>query len=374
MANLIKCPKCGEEIEISSALSQSVREELEKDLAQKHAQDTDAKVRLEVQKALSSTEEQLSLIKEDLKFKNEKLDEARKESLRLHEEKLRLEDEKKSFELDKKRQLDEEREKIRLQTLTEFSETHRLKDLEKDKQMNDLKKALEDAQLKASLTSQQLQGEVLELDLEEFLRSSFPYDEITPVEKGARGADIKQIVRTNLGNTCGVILWESKRAKAWTDDWSTKLKDDLRAAKANVPIIVTTVLPKEIKTGFGLHDGVWVVRTDLIKPLAELMRLRLIEAAREKYVSQNRANKSEALYNYVVGHEFQQQIESIIEVYQEMQLQLQKERAAFEKIWKAREAQSSRLLTGTAGIIGSMQGIVGQTLPQIKGLELPELE
>ena len=210
--------------------------------------------------------------------------------------------------------------------------------------------------------------------MEEFLKANFPYDDISPVEKGMRGADIKQVVRTNLGNTCGVILWESKRAKAWTDDWATKLKDDLRASKANVPIIVTTALPKEIKTGFGLYDGVWVVRTDLIKPLAELMRLRLIEAAREKFVSQNRANKSESLYNYVVGHEFQQQIESIIEVYQEMQSQLQKERAAFEKIWKSREAQSNRLLTGTAGIIGSMQGIVGQTLPQIKGLELPELE
>lgn len=372
MSNRIKCPNCGTQIEISSALSQSVKEEIEKELENKHALETEEKVRLEVEKALSGSADQLKLIQEELRFKSEKLEEARDQALKLHEEKIRLEDEKKSFELDKKRQLDEERDKIKQQTLTEFSEQHRLKDLEKDKQMNDLKRALEEAQMKASLTSQQLQGEVLELDLEEFLKTSFPFDEISPVEKGARGADISQTVKTNLGNVCGVILWESKRAKAWTDDWASKLKEDLRSSKANIPVIVTTVLPKEIKTGFGLHEGVWVTRIDFVKPLAELMRTRLIESAREKFVSQNRANKSEALYSYIVSHEFQQQVESIIDVYQEMQDQLSKERAAFEKIWKSRESQAKRLLTGTAGMIGSMQGIVGQTLPQIKGLELLE--
>jgi len=372
MATIIKCPKCNEEIEVSLALGQSIRDDLEKELSLKYSKESNEKIKREIEKALSESNNKLGLVEEELKFKSEKLDAARQESLKLHEEKLRLEDEKKSFELDKKRQLDEEREKIRQQTLIEFSEGHRLKDLEKDKQLNDLKKSLEEAQIKASLSSQQLQGEVLELDLEDLLRSSFPFDDISPVEKGARGADIKQVVRTNLGNTCGVVLWESKRAKSWTDDWATKLKEDLRVSKANIPIIATTSLPKDIKTGFGLYQGVWVVRPDLVKPIAELMRLRLIEAAREKFVSQNRTDKSEALYNYIVSHEFQQQIESIIEVYQEMQQQLQKERAAYEKIWKARETQSQRLLNGTAGIIGSMQGIVGQTLPQIKGLDLVE--
>jgi len=349
MANPIKCPKCGEEFEISDALSLSIREDVEKDVAEK-----------------------LKLIKEELKFKTEKLDQSREESLKLHQEKLKLEDEKKSFELEKQKQLDVERVKIRQTSLTEFSDTHRLKDMEKDKMLLDMKNKIEDLQQKVTQGSQQLQGEVQELDVEEYLKSAFPFDEISPVEKGVRGADIRQTVRTNLGNSCGVILWESKRTKAWSDDWASKLKEDLRSSKANIPIIITSVLPKSITSGFGLYEGVWICEPKFVQPIAEIMRLRLIEAAREKFVSQNRAEKSEILYNYVVSHEFRQQVENIVEVYQEMQEQITKERAAFEKIWKARETQTQRLLTGTAGIVGSMQGIVGQSLPLVKGLDLLE--
>ncbi len=365
MANLIKCTKCGEEFEVSEALTHSVREELEKSLTSKIYREAENKFK-------SVAEEEGKALQEELKFKTQKLDEAREESLKLHQEKIRLEDEKKSFELEKQKQLNAEREKIRQATLNEFSETHRLKDMENEKVRSDLKKQIEDLQQKINQGSQQLQGEVLELDMEEFLKTNFPFDDISPVEKGVRGADISQTVKTNLGNICGVILWESKRTKTWSDDWAVKLKGDLRSSKANIPIIITQALPKTITSGFGLYDGVWVCEPRFVQPIAEVMRLRLIEAAREKFVSQNRAEKSESLYNYVVSHEFRQQVENIVEVYQEMHEQVAKERAAFEKIWKAREAQSQRLLTGTAGIIGSMQGIVGQSLPPVKGLDLLE--
>jgi len=365
MNNMVRCPKCNEEIEVSEALSRTLKTELEKELSSKIQKEVEAKLKNE-------SEENTQKLLDELKYKTKKLDEAREESIRLHDEKLKLEDQKKSFELDKRRQLDEEREKIRIQTISEFSDQHRLRDAEKDKLINDLKRSLEDAQIKANQSSQQLQGEVQELDLEEFLKNNFLFDEISPVEKGIRGADIKQVVRTNLGNVCGVILWESKRTKAWSDEWLNKLKDDLRSSKANIPVIVTNMLPKNIKNGFGLVDGVWVCEPRLIQPVAEVMRLRLIEAAREKFVSQNRADKSESLYNYVVSHEFRQQVENVVEIYQEMHEQIAKERAAYEKIWKMRESQTQRLLTSTSGIIGSMQGIVGQSLPPVKGLDLLE--
>ena len=365
MTNLISCPKCGEEIEITSALSETIKAQIEKEISTKVKAETETRMRQE-------SSDQLKILEIELKEKNDKLAEAREAELKLRQAKNQLEDEKKAFELDKQRQIDQERDKIRQQTLLEASDSHRLKDLEKDKLINDLKKSLEDAQLKATQTSQQLQGEVQELDLENFLRQEFLTDEISPVGKGVRGADISHVVKTDRGNTCGVILWESKRTKAWSDDWTTKLKDDLRIAKANIPVIVSTVLPKEIQTSFGLYEGVWVCEPNLIKPLAQVLRQKLIDIAREKYVNQNRTNKSEVLYEYVVGHEFRQQVESIIEVYQEMHDQIQKERAAFEKIWKARESQSQRLISGTASIVGSMQGIVGQSLPPLKGLELLE--
>lgn len=354
MANLIKCPKCGEEIEVTEALSATIKDELGKTLHDEGFKEAEEKYKVE------------------LLFKSKKLDESRESELLLRQEKLKLEDEKKTFELDKQKQLEMERDKIRQQTLLEASDAHRLKDLEKEKLINDLKKSLEDAQLKANQGSQQLQGEVLELDLEDFLHTAFPHDEINPVGKGVRGADISQVVRTNLGTTCGVILWESKRTKAWVDDWASKLKDDMRSSKANIPVIITTVLPKEIKSGFGFFQGVWVAEPKFIHPLAEILRKNLIDVAREKHNGQDRGTKADLIYTYLTSDAFVQQIQSIIEVHQNMQLQIQKERISFEKIWKEREAQAQRIIISTAGIYGSIQGVAGQSLPPVKGLDLLE--
>lgn len=365
MSNNIKCPKCGEEIEVSEALSATIKQQIEKGLTEKIFREAE-------QKFKNEASEELKILKEDLKFKNQKLEETRAEALKLAQEKMRLDDEKKSFELDKQRQLNAEREKIRQQTLLEASDAHRMKDLEKEKMINDLKRSLEEAQLKASQSSQQLQGEVQELDLEIFLRSAFPTDEINPVGKGVRGADISQTVKTSMGTVCGVILWESKRTKAWVDDWATKLKDDLRASKANIPVIISTVLPKEIKSGFGFFSGVWVAEPKYIQPLAEILRKNLVDVAREKHNSQDRGTKADMIYSYLTSDSFVQQIQSIIEVHQNMKNQIQKERAAFEKIWKERESQAERIMMSTAGIYGSIQGVAGQSLPTVKGLDLLE--
>lgn len=359
MANSIKCPKCGESIEISEALSQTIKSDLEKELSEKF------KAKYEVESV-----EKTKILEEELKLKNEKLKQAMEAELSIRKEKTKLEDEKRSFELDKQRQLDEERNKIRQQTMQEATDTHRLKDLEKEKMINDLKKALENAQLKANQGSQQLQGEILELDLEDYLAKAFPLDDINPVGKGVKGADVSQVVKTSLGTVCGIILWESKRTKAWVDDWATKLKDDLRASKSNIPVIVTTALPKSIKTGFGFYEGVWVTEPAFTQPLAEILRKNLIDVAREKHNGNDRGTKADMIYTYLTSDAFVQQIQSIIEAHQNMQLQINKERAAFEKIWKEREAQAQRILLSTAGIYGSIQGVAGQSLPAVKGLDL----
>lgn len=365
MTNKIKCPQCGEEIEVSEALAATVKEQLGKSLKEEGYREAEKKIKQEL-------EEQSKSLVEEVAFKTKKLEEARNEALKLHQEMMKLEDEKKSFELEKQRQINEEREKIRQQTLLEASDAHRMRDLEKEKMINDLKKALEDAQLKASQGSQQLQGEVQELDLEEFLRVSYPHDEIDPVGKGVRGADISQTVKTSMGTVCGVILWESKRTKAWVDDWAVKLKDDLRASKANIPVIITTALPKELKSGFGFFQGVWVAEPKYIQPLSEILRKNLIDVAREKHNNQDRGTKAEMIYSYLTSDSFVQQIQSIIEVHQNIQTQIQKERAAFEKIWKERESQAQRIMMSTVGIYGSIQGVAGQSLPPVKGLDLLE--
>ena len=346
MQTTIICPHCKKTIELTQALTHQIQEELLSKEQEKH--------------------------EEELRVMKEKLEAAEKTELTLRKQKNELDEEKRKFELEKQRQLDEEREKIRQKTLEEAAESQRLKDKDKDKVIDDLKKSLEDAQRKATQGSQQLQGEVQELDLEETFGKEFPGDTIEPIGKGVLGADIRQIVRSPRGMDCGHILWESKRTKAWSDGWVDKLKEDMRADKAHIPAIISETLPAEIKGGLGLKDGVWVASPKLAIALAMLLRKALLDAARQKMIAQNQQSKAELLYGYVTSHEFAQQVEGMIEAYKEMQDQITRERTAFEKSWKQRETQINRLLSGVAGIYGSMQGIAGTALPSIKNLELTD--
>jgi len=373
MNNVINCPNCGKTIKIGDVL----KEEIEKEYALKHKKEiedvkrqTEEKIREELsQKSLL----EISDLKKSLEEKEKKLVFMREEELRLREQKRNLEEKEKEFELTFQRKLDEERKKVEETVMKHASDEFRLKDMEKEKVISDLKHALEDAQRKASQGSQQTQGEILELDLENTLRNAFPQDIIEPVEKGIRGADLRQIVKSPMGAICGVILWESKRTKAWTDEWLMKLKDDLRAEKADIPVIVSTTLPKEAEKGFGLKEGVWIVSYGLFLPVAIILRKSLFDIARQKALSANQGRKADLLYEFITGNEFKQQIEAIVEVYQEMNEQISKEKIAFEKIWKNREGQLKRLITGTINVYAGAQGLVGKSMPQIKGLDLLEI-
>src|SRR5438132_1240669 len=120
-----------------------------------------------------------------------------------------------------------------------------------------MKKTIEELQQKANQGSQQLQGEVLELELENELQLAFPMDEIVPVGKGINGADIVQRVHDSQGRVCGTIIWESKRTKHWTEGWVQKLKEDMLRAKGDVAVLVTVTLPDGVKN-FGHKDGIYV--------------------------------------------------------------------------------------------------------------------
>lgn len=346
MQTLIQCPHCKKEFDLPDAFTHQIEEKVLGDQQKKH-------------------EEELSLMKKQLV-------DAQKIELELRKQKNELDEEKRTFELTKQRQLDVEREKIRQKTLEEAADSQRLKNKEYEKKLEDMAKALEDAQRKGAQGSQQLQGEVLELDFEQMLMREFPGDSIEPIGKGVLGADVRQVVRSPRGIDCGTILWESKRTKAWSDGWLIKLKEDVRNDKANIPAIISETLPDDIKNGLGLKDGVWVASPTLALPLAMLLRARLLDAARQKMIVQNQQSKAELLYGYVTSHEFAQQVEAMIETYRDMQIQITRERTAFEKSWKQREAQVTKLLSGVAGIYGSMQGIAGSSLPPIRNLELEE--
>lgn len=312
---------------------------------------------------------EIAELKTSLEAKEKDIEEFRTKELELRKRQRELEDSKKSLELEVARKVDEEREKIRAEAVKKAAEDHRFKDLEKEKVINDLRASLEDMKRKAEQGSMETQGEVLEQDFEAQLKAFFPHDEIQPVPKGIRGADLVQTVCSPFGVESGILLWETKNTKAWNSQWIPKLKDDMIEVRAAIAILVSVVLPEGVGR-FGQVDGVWVSDPLSAIPLAAALRDQLIAVNREQAASTGKNEKMEALYQYLAGVEFKQKIEGIVEAFTSMQDQLNKERRAMERQWKQREKEIERVIKNTVGLYGDMQGIIGGQIPEIRALEL----
>jgi hypothetical protein len=406
-ANLITCPQCGHSFALSDALTHQIRDhlkaELQADVAKREAEakrkleevrtreealvkakeTLNEEVEKQLKQKLAEAEaratkkvegkfaDDLKELQESLKTKEASLKAYRENERELRKQKEALETEKAEFDIKLKRQLDTERETIRKQAAETAAEAERLKVAEKEKVISDLQLQITVLKQKAEQGSMQLQGEVLELDLESQLAAAFPHDTVEPVGKGVKGGDIHQRVRTSTGNDCGMIIWEAKRTKNWSGSWAPKVKEDQRAAKAELAVIVSQALPPELKH-FGQVDGVWVCDSASALPLAAALRQGLVTAAMARLAETGKAGKMEELYNYLCGVEFRQHVEAVVESFVAMQQDLQKERRAMEKSWAAREKQLDRALQHTAQLYGGIQGIAGRSaLPEIKTLELP---
>ncbi len=212
----------------------------------------------------------------------------------------------------------------------------------------------------------------MELALETMLTGKFARDSIVPVPKGEHGGDVLQRVTDGFGNHCGTILWESKRTKNWSDGWLTKLREDQRVAKAEVAIIVSQVLPKNVEA-FDLIDSVWVIHPRVVVPVATLIRESLVALASARQASDGQQTKMEMVYQYLTGPRFRHRVEAIVEGFTSMQADLERERKVITKQWAKREEQIERVMQATVGMYGDLQGIAGRTLPEIEGLELKAL-
>ncbi|WAC05857.1 MAG: DUF2130 domain-containing protein [Methanoregula sp.] len=313
---------------------------------------------------------ELDDLRQQVSEKDEKINAALKKELEFRQKERKLDDRKKAIELEILKRIDEERNTIQNDAIKNFQEQFRLQLAERESKIQSLSSTVDELQRKIAQGSQQLQGEVLELELEDLLRDLFPSDVIKPIAKGARGADILQKI-FHSGTYCGSIIWETKRAKAWHKDWITKLKSDQNDAKANTAVLYSTVFPKEMECS-GQIDGVWVTDHSSMPGLATALRVALIEVARERIVSTGRNEKMELLNNYVNSPEFQQKVISIAESIKAMQDDLTKEKRAMEKIWAKREKQIQGVVLNTVRIVGDMHGIIGKSLEEIKVFELEE--
>jgi len=331
------------------------------------------KARLALANDLDQKSKEIREIQEILKHKDEKLAEAQKVQADLLRKQRELDDAKRELDLTIEKRVQEGLAATRDQAKKEAEEGLKFKVMEKEQTIASMQKQIEELKRRAEQGSQQLQGEVQELELEAMLTSKFPLDQISPVAKGEHGGDVLHRVAGSFGQACGTILWESKRTKNWSDGWLIKLREDQRQAKAEIAIIVSQALPKEVEA-FEFIDGVWVTHPKVALPLAVAMRNTLMEVAGARQASEGQQTKMEMVYQYLMGPRFRQRVQAIVEGFSSMKDDLDKERKVIMKQWAKREEQIDRVMMATVGMYGDLQGIAGKTLQEIEGLELQALD
>ena len=307
-----------------------------------------------------------------LKSQEAKLTEAQKTQADLLRKQRELDDAKRELDLTIEKRVQEGLSVTRQQARKEAEDEQRLKVLEREQTIAAMQKQIEDLKRRSEQGSQQLQGEVQELELENLLRNKFPFDAIEPVPKGEFGGDVLHRVVGPNAQPSGIILWEFKRTKNWSDSWLVKLRDDQRAAKAEIAVIVSQVLPKGVET-FDLVEGIWVTHPRAALPVAMILRQSLLELALARQASQGQQTKTDMVYQYLTGPRFRLRVEAIVEAFSTMQEDLDKERRVIMKQWAKRGEQIERVTGATIGMYGDLQGIAGKSLQEIEGLELKSL-
>lgn len=353
---------------LNEQVASQVEEQLKKDRT-RIATEEARKAKLAVSTDLEQKAQELADLEDVLKIRDEKLAEAQKAQAELIRKQRELDDARREMDLTVEKRVQEGLTATREQAKKEAEEALSLKVAEKDHTITAMRKKIEELKQRAEQGSQQLQGEVQELELEDLLRSKFPFDLIEPVPKGEFGGDILQRVIGASGQRSGSILWETKRTKNWVDGWLPKLRDDQRAAKADIAVIVSKTLPKGLDT-FDLIDGVWVTAPKMAIPVAMTLRHALIEVATARQAAEGQQTKAEMIYQYLTGPGFRHRVQAIVEAFSSMQEDLDKERKAITRQWAKREMQIERVMQATVGMYGDLQGIAGKTLQEIEGLDL----
>ena len=376
----VTCPNCQHSFEPTDAIRDEIEKELRgkmTDWQKKKEEETNqllAEQKIKIQNELTEQvkkniageyEHKLKLMQENEANMSKQVNEFRQKELEFLKQVQAIQAKEAELELELQRKLNAERETLKAQIQKEEAERlsikdqeHVLKVKELEKQLEDQRKLAEEMRRKAEQGSMQMQGEVQELLLEELLKTSFPFDQISEVGKGVRGADCIQTVRNSLGQEAGKIIYESKRTKDFNQEWIDKLKADMRSQSADIAVIVTQTFPKELDR-FGEKDGVYICSFQEVKSVALLLRNAILKIHDTKKSQVNKGDKMSFLYDYLTSNEFSEQWKAVGEGFRQMRSSIQKERDAMEKLWKAREKQLEKVLLNAMHIKGSIEGIAG---------------
>lgn len=375
MNDTIVCPHCKKTIPLTQALSHQVQEKYAKFYKQR-LEEEKSKMAVELKdEAMKKAKEELNL---QMKDKTNEIEELRKQNKALQEQLLEINKSLRQLKTDyeermieKEKQLTRDQDKIRNEEKRKADEEYKLKILEKDKKLDDAMKLVDDYKRKLEQGSQQLQGDIVEEEFKNILIKEFPYDEISDVPTGIRGADLIQVVRNDSGKDCGIILWESKRTKAWSNGWINKLKEDQRTIKADLAVIITQVLPDKTKN-FSQINRIWVTNYQSVLGLATALRDSLIRIASAKASEMGKADKKEILWRYLNGKEFNLRLHAIADIFKQIQEEMEIEKRWFTKKWAKQEKNIRQMVDNINGIEGDIDAVIGRRLSDIG--ELKKLE
>lgn len=313
--------------------------------------------------------EQLQALQTELNTKSDQLKELNRTRAELEKTRREKEEMKLAIEADAQRQLSEalqiERERIRKSE----EDRNELRIRELQKQLEDQKKLTEEMKRKQEQGSMQLQGEVMELAIEEWLAASFPLDTIEEIKKGARGGDCLQTVHTRARQNCGTIYYESKRTKEFQPSWIEKFKADIRDRGADIGVLVTDALPPGMDR-LGMREGIWICTYDEFKGLCTVLRETVIQISNVVSSQENKGDKMSMLYDYLTSNTFRMQVEAIVEGFTQMKADLDAEKRSMQRIWKQREKQLDKVIVNTIDMYGSVKGIAGSAVQAVRALEL----
>ncbi|HKT73568.1 MAG TPA: DUF2130 domain-containing protein [Steroidobacteraceae bacterium] len=309
-------------------------------------------------------------LEQQLEQKTRQISDLRGAEIALRQEKAALEDRAQALEVEVARKLDAGRAELEARIRTQERERADLEKADLQKRLDDVNTQLVEAQRKGSQGSQQLQGEVLELTLESALERAFPLDTVEEVKKGARGGDVVHRITTRSGQVAGILLWEAKRAKDWSPQWATKLKEDMRSCGADIGVLVITgtALPKDWDPSqlFGLHEDVWVTSWTTAVQLATVLRSGVLDLHKQRLVSAGKGEKMEAVYDYLTSSQFAHKLKAIHAAFYRMRQELESEKSQTLQRWARREKQLQSGIAELVGVAGDIQGLAQQDLPLLE--------
>lgn len=406
----IKCPHCGNEIDVQDVLAHQVEAEIRKVydakmtvIQEKYNTDlkklSDEKAEFEEKKRKENelfqeklekklveerkqiafsiksrmdkeNAEQFKLLQTELDEKSEKLKELNKSKVEIERLKREKDELKGTIEAEAEKALTEKLNSAKEEISKQEQAKNELRFKELQKRLDDQIELTKQMERKQQQGSMQLQGEVQELAIEEWLINSFPLDTIEEIKKGARGADCVQVVHTRSKQNCGTIYYESKRTKDFQAGWIEKFKADMRDKGANIGVLVTEAMPSDMQR-MGLKDGVWVCSFEEFKGLCFVLRETIIQVSNAITSQENKGDKMSLLYDFLTSNTFRMQVEAIVEGFSQMKADLESEKRSMQRIWKQREKQIEKVVTNTIDMYGSIKGIAGNAIQEVKALELP---